>query len=460
LGTTKTERYLHGLAEHSFLSLWSYGNPYTTEGRRGSIGAGKELCDLLVIFGKDILLFSDKEIAFNENIDIEIAWKRWYRRAVSKSADQLLGALKWLGRFPSEIYEDPRCTLKLPISTPDINSSRLHLICIANGAYAACRSFFGNSGIGSLVVDLSLKGDSEHVRPFHIGDIRPNDGFIHVFDEFTLNAVFRELDTAPDFIGYLEKREQFLRSDLPIVTAAGEEQLLASYLSSVDHNDEHNFILPFDPLETTVSAVFFDDSFWSRLLTDPKYLAKKHEDSKSRAWDSLIEHFIRNCEYAKDGGNNFEEGMRLMASEPRLRRRQLSEALYGIYKKTPPGCRGARVVYSPDYPDRGYVFLLLPKLQNEDIATYRQCRRAMLEAYCTVARLQCHDAKVMIGLATEPMGSQHSSEDFLAIDVEDWSAEHHSLAKQLQKEMGILLDSKLQKYEGMTEEYPDKTSRI
>ena len=437
------------------MSLWSYGNPYTIEGRRGGVGAGKELCDLLVVFGKDILLFSDKEITFNENIDIEVAWKRWYRHAVSKSADQLLGAYKWLNRFPNEIYKDSRCLSRLPISTPDIHSSNVHLICIANGAYAACRSFFGNSGIGSLVVDLSLKGDSEHIRPFHIGDIRPSGGFIHVFDEFTLNAVFGELDTAPDFIDYLQKRERFLRTDTPIVTAAGEEQLLASYLSSLDHNDEHNFVLPFDGEEKTVSAVFYDDSFWNRLLADPKYLAKKHEENKSRAWDSLIEHFIRHREYINYSENDFEMGMRLMASEPRLRRRQLAEALYGIYKKTPSDCRGARVVYSPDFTDRGYVFLLLPKLPNEDIVMYRECRRAMLEAYCIVARLQCDNAKVMIGLATEPKGSQYSSEDFLAIDVEGWSIEHHSRARQLQKEMGILLDSKLQKHEGTTEEYPD-----
>jgi len=169
MGTTPTERYLQGLARRSFLSLWSHGNPHTPEGRRGNKGAGKELCDLLVIFGENILMFSDKDIQFQRDIDIGIAWGRWYRRAVEKSADQLAGALKWLNRFPQEVYLDALCTSRLPTSIPDISRCKIHLICIANGAYNSCRAFFGNSGIGSLVVDLTLKGHQQHTQPFHVG---------------------------------------------------------------------------------------------------------------------------------------------------------------------------------------------------------------------------------------------------------------------------------------------------
>ena len=169
MGTTPTERYLQGLARRSFLSLWSHGNPHTPEGRRGNKGAGKELCDLLVIFGENILMFSDKDIQFQRDIDIGIAWGRWYRRAVEKSADQLAGALKWLNRFPQEVYLDALCTSRLPTSIPDISRYKIHLICIANGAYNSCRAFFGNSGIGSLVVDLTLKGHQQHTQPFHVG---------------------------------------------------------------------------------------------------------------------------------------------------------------------------------------------------------------------------------------------------------------------------------------------------
>ncbi len=64
-GTTDSERALTRLAKKAFLSLWSYANVYTDEGRTKGKGDGKELVDLLVVFGNDVLLFSDKACAFH-----------------------------------------------------------------------------------------------------------------------------------------------------------------------------------------------------------------------------------------------------------------------------------------------------------------------------------------------------------------------------------------------------------
>ena len=71
-GTTASERYLVRLASHSFLSMWSYANPYTDEGRSKAKGDGKELCDLLVVFGNDIFIFSDKHCEFQVGPSIEL----------------------------------------------------------------------------------------------------------------------------------------------------------------------------------------------------------------------------------------------------------------------------------------------------------------------------------------------------------------------------------------------------
>jgi hypothetical protein len=87
-GTTDSERALARLARKAFLSLWSYPNVYSDEGRSGGKGDGKELVDLLVGFGNDVLLFSDKHCAFPQAVDITVAWPRWYKRAVEKSARQ------------------------------------------------------------------------------------------------------------------------------------------------------------------------------------------------------------------------------------------------------------------------------------------------------------------------------------------------------------------------------------
>lgn len=455
MGETSTERYLQGLGKRSFLSLWSYGNPHTPEGRRGGKGAGKELCDLLVVFGDDVLIFSDKEVTFNETCEIQVGWQRWYRRAVSKSADQLLGAESWLTRFPEKVFLDKSCTVPLHARVAASGATRFHRICVANGAYGACHRFFGNSGIGSLVVNSGLKGDEQHKSPFHIGDIRPARGFIHVFDEFCLNAVFRELDTADDFIAYLSRREAFLRAGAPEVMAAGEEQLLAIYLTNLDDDGEHNFVLPSNPGDDPPTHVAIDETFWPEMLGNPQYIRKKQEDEKSRAWDRLIEHFIGLGDRNLGEDGDFEAALRLVASEPRLRRRQLADALLGILDKTPSDQRGVRVVYSHDFPDRGYVFLLLPALPSQEYSDYRSDRRMMLEAYCTVAKLRCPHASVIIGFASEPKGSVGSSEDLLAIDVSEWDSEREAHARQLQVDAGLLLDQNVQTGGGRTEEYPD-----
>ena len=51
-GLTASEQLLAELCEKSFLSVWSYPNLCRKQ--------GKELTDLLVVFGDDVILFSDK----------------------------------------------------------------------------------------------------------------------------------------------------------------------------------------------------------------------------------------------------------------------------------------------------------------------------------------------------------------------------------------------------------------
>lgn len=72
-GTTDSERALARLARRAFLSLWSYPNVYSDEGRSGGKGDGNELADLLVVFGNDVLLFSDKHCAFQSDVDVQVA---------------------------------------------------------------------------------------------------------------------------------------------------------------------------------------------------------------------------------------------------------------------------------------------------------------------------------------------------------------------------------------------------
>ncbi len=60
-GITHAECYLQRLCERSFLTLWSYPGVFRDQ-KTGGKGDRKELCDLLVVFGDDVLIFSDKSL--------------------------------------------------------------------------------------------------------------------------------------------------------------------------------------------------------------------------------------------------------------------------------------------------------------------------------------------------------------------------------------------------------------
>src|SRR5687768_4682562 len=97
--TADTEGYLADLARKSFLKLWSYPAIYRDQGNAKG-GDGKEIVDLMVVFGNDVVLFSDKSCEYPSLSDAELAWKRWYRRAIEDSADQLYGASRWIKSYP------------------------------------------------------------------------------------------------------------------------------------------------------------------------------------------------------------------------------------------------------------------------------------------------------------------------------------------------------------------------
>ena len=159
LGGTPSERYLAQLAERSFLDLWSYPNTFIDK-RSGGKGDGKELCDLLVVCGDHVLIFSNKTVAGPPGDDEQLSWKRWYKRAILKSVDQIRGAERWIEQFPERIFLDRNCTQPLPIRLPPMETRKVHGIVVALGAGEACKKHFGG-GIGSLFIAPGDAGSAE-----------------------------------------------------------------------------------------------------------------------------------------------------------------------------------------------------------------------------------------------------------------------------------------------------------
>lgn len=415
---------------------------------------------MLVIFGDEVIIFSVRYSEFNRSIDTRISWKRWFKKTVIGSARQINGAEQWLRRFPDRIYLDKYCQHKLPISIPIQSRIRVHRIAVALGVYEGCKEFFGGQSLGSLIVHSDLKDNAHFQSPFNVGHVNSRKGFVHVFEDFTLDAVLRELDTITDFVAYLSKKEEFLSREKLVIVATGEEQLLSIYLTHLNSEGEHDFVLPGDD-EDEVDYISLDESFWDGMVENPQYIAKKKADEISYAWDRLIEHFIKYGGIYDDSGQRHQEpselewGLRLMASEPRIRRRQLAHALVDLLENTPRGKRATRVVYSNDFSEKAYIFLILPQLESEQYDEYRKHRQAMLVAYCKVAKLRCINASYIIGIATENLGTKGASEDLVALDVRNWTPDLQEEARQIQQEASLLLDKNVKTTEGRTSEWPD-----
>jgi hypothetical protein len=290
-GATATEKYLQRLCERTFLSLWSYPSVFRQQGNIPGKADGKEVCDLLVVFGEHVLLFSDKACAYPDSGIPELNWKRWFRRAVWNSAEQLWGAERWIRNHPSHLFLDRKCMRPFPLQLPHPEQAQFHLIVVAHGISPIIRRVHGGSG--SLMIDTSVAGFEAHVSDqFATGDLDPQKTFVHVMDEESIALLMRTRDTIADFVSYLGKRHLLFRGGGPTILAPGEEELLAIYLRNVDRSGEHNFVFPIDEKEA-VNGIFLQEGFWDRFERHPQRLAQLEADKISYAWDALIETFNR-----------------------------------------------------------------------------------------------------------------------------------------------------------------------
>lgn len=465
-GSTDAERYLSGLCSRSFLSLWSYPGVYRDQGTQGS-GDGKEICDLLIVFGNDVIIFSDKDCHFPTSGNLDLDWSRWFRRAVMKSADQLWGAERWLRQNPARIFVDRRCTQPIPVALPVSDKLRVHRVVVAHDASRRCRELLGGSGC--LVIFPALAGGahvagpvpfpdggdiyeawgkglrdqtgySKTVLPFAVGDLDPSKGFVHVFDDIGLNVVLRELDTVSDFVDYLLDRQQFIRSGR-LIMASGEDDLLAHYLTEVAGFSWRSFLIPDDPQ----AQVIIPEGDWEQLQKDTAWIARKRADEVSYIWDEVIERFNScildgsSAAYPIADFTSQELAVRAMAREPRLHRRILASALGDFLRNRHADAIIARVVGPINPCSPYYIFLAVQPDVEEDYQHYRAKRRAIAQAYLIEAKRKFRDAKEIVVLATEMPGwSKWASEDLIYRGNEPLRAEEEESVQKYIEDQGVL----------------------
>ena len=270
-GVNDSERILTALCRKSFLRLWSQTNVFTDEGFKDGKGSTRELCDALVIFGEDVIVFSDKHVKFHVDKDLSVAWPRWYRHAVLESCKQLHGAKTWLQRFPNRAYLDAKCTRPLPVPIPTQDSVKFHLVAVTRGSREATLSFNGGEGLGSFGLNNAIEGIGHFQTPFVIGLPEPGKHFVHVFDEVSIELLLGELDTAADFLEYLKKREALLARRGTQVEAYGEEELLAAYLRTMDPEGVEHVFLNVQADDCLPETIIFGQGFYKALADNLAY---------------------------------------------------------------------------------------------------------------------------------------------------------------------------------------------
>lgn len=446
-GFTASEKKLAELADKSFLDLWSYPNLFIDK-KTGGKGAGKELTDLLVVCGNDVIIFSDKSIAWNSATDINIIWRRWFDRAVTASASQVAGAIRWIEKFPNRIFTDKTCTQQLPVEFPPHDARRFHGVVIATGASEASKNFHRDDS-GTFFINPCLIGrnhtDKEHELyvPFSIGDIDPNRAFIHVFDDFSIKLLLQELDTITDFIRYLEIREECIRNKFTS-TIAGEEDLLGYYMLSTRGVGGNAFFDSAKKISRKGYKLAIAGGMYDGYINDELYAVIQEAREKSRFWDELIKLFskdvlagsVPSIAGEKPDFNLAERGLRLMALEPRMYRSTLAQSLHDLIELSDRVGeeRCTRIVKPNDRGasrDTAYVFMVLSYPDDGEIAggyeQFRKARVSWLETYClgVLKRNRFLNYAVGIGLDSRRtrLMRDGGSEEMIAIQQPSWTSE-------------------------------------
>lgn len=422
--TTDSERYLATLGRKAFLNFWSYSNPYTDEGN------GKELCDFLVVFGNDIIIFSDKHCEFPQHGDIKVAWHRWYRSAIEKSVKQLLGAASFIKRFPTRIYLDASCQKPLPIALPASDVSRIHLIAVTRGSAKAAKKYWNNTSSSSLFINTTLKdlGDKEH--PFMVGKPVYKNRFVHILDELTLDILLNELDTVSDFVGYLTKKEIFLTHSISDFLIAGEEELLATYfLNPSAETGEFSF----PKLPSAKKLIDIGEGSWKTFSQSRTYWHWKKSLEASYDWDRLIEHQTshiqkQSAEVVFKHDSHFDDirvheiVLRMMAQEKRIVRKNLAENHNELLTKNLKNShvdRFTMILTVPPENKRAYVLMVLVQDPKTSYKEYRETRRLALVSYCQSIQLRYAEIEEVIGIASEEFISPDLSQDFVYMEFKE-----------------------------------------
>jgi len=391
---TPSEQMVFDLCRRTALSLWSYASPRRPDGR--------ELCDALVVFGHHLVVFSVKEIKLSETADPSVAAERWTRKAVDASIQQLAGADRELKSMTRVIRQDG----SEGIALPPTSDRTVHFVAVAVGG--------------------------QRKVPFQGGTT--DFGYVHAIDEVALRIILGELDTASDFVEYLDAKEAFKGT----ILCEGEENLFAAYL----HQGRR--------FSDGAGLMVAEEGNWDELCKKPEFIERKTHDKISYFWDKMIETFVQDYAVSPELGPSSDEHelvVRTLASENRFCRRMLSAAFLDWLQKRQ---RGTRNVASPS--GVGYVFGTYPRDYE------RRHRYADLEMRCFVARSPSVLGKAtIVGLGTEIYDPSGYSMDAVYLKLPTWTDADEAKANEARQRFDVMRTPVFQHLSA--EEFPQRTDK-
>lgn len=405
-----SESYLKELADRTFLSLWAIPNTF--------YAPGKELTDLIVPFGDDIIVISDKASRFALDKPIEIAWRRWYKATVSEGMRQLKTAIQRIERAADTVFADARARTPILHDLAPIANKRFHLVAIT-------RPDTDPQAVPAEWPELTYRLDAVD-EPFVIGPLEIAGQVVHVFDGPTIDLLLEQLDTAPDFLAYLKGRARRLQEAEWYEFV--EKNLLAAALIGWD--DEPPGLPSVPPLDTIV------DGLWEMYATSETLGRRRGLDEPGRIIDRIIN--VHHGEYA--AGRTLYEvptfakhefAMRLFAAESRFARRIIAHELHDLFREKDQSTYWVSTVPSPTRKDLRYVWLIHPDAP-EGVSQQRAdaTMRALLMDYILSVQGQ-FEQTLVVGVAL-PNGRGSDTSIFMAAhDKSGWTDEDFEEARRL-----------------------------
>ncbi|HBN05650.1 MAG TPA: hypothetical protein DD434_07650 [Bacteroidales bacterium] len=422
------EEFVNEIAYNSFFEFWCYANP------KDEYGDKKEICDLLIKFNDNLIIISVK------NYEFKNLYSRYFTKTIEKAVNQIYGAERKLLNSNRDIF----------IKHPKREVERFPKERIKN--------------IYRVIVNLG-----EGVRFYPFNKDTQDEKFITILDKEAFQTIVQELDTIPDFLEYLKRREELFIDKtvtiLPgdendfsenttkqffeysqkqfnpferqnILISGTEHDLLATYLKNERHFPDYFY-------SKKDNAIFVQlDGNWAEFNQSNQVKLKKEHDKNSYFLDQLVKNEVLN----NVNENSIELATAIMSFN-RFNRRVISNnflQFFDTYKNLKGNNFARRYA---DIEGTGIVFAFYSFEMPQEFVNY--ILDIIIDSFCIYSN---YKSKSMILIATTNEFKQFKM--CLIKDIVPFSKEKELQIKKDEEFLGLFTN--YQEFNITEKEYPDE----